>query len=168
MQTWCEVGVQRVDEALKSGKNLAGEIQQLVNDRMMASGAEELAGALSRVVEVVSSARAAGWRFSGNARADKFLNRPAPDITRDLNRAFYSADVKAIGEFLGFLVGAVAVLQEKKLIRVEQRQQVRETDKAVGPIQVEVVALPPRVTKGHIERDEFGNIVKTTQVEMDA
>lgn len=166
MQGWYSIGVQRIDGAIKGRKCVAAELQDMANDLGTSSGAEELSGALCRVVEIIQQAKKAGWKFTAPNDAAKFLGRSATDICRDLNRAFARGDAKAIGQILGYLAAAIDGLREKNLILFAVRAP--EKPKPADPVKVEVVSLPPRATTSKIERDEFGNIIRTTQVETNA
>lgn len=46
--------------------------------------------------------------------------------------------------------------------------QAKPATRPAGPVEVAVVSMPPRMTQSQIVRDENGNIVSTTQVEMNA
>jgi len=169
--TWYSIGQRRVDAAIQSGQILS-ELQALVSGRATLSGVQELSGALSRAVEVWALARARGWAYHAGKKqqekaAEKFLNRSGADIARDLNLSFAVGDGKALAQQLGSLGGAIEGLRRIGLLHFETRQPAREPDKPAAPLKVEIIALPPRTRKTRIERDEFGEIANTVQIEVD-
>lgn len=169
--TWYSIGQRRVDAAIQSGQILS-ELLALANGRSTLSGVQELSGGLSRAVEIWAIARTRGWPFpTGKKRqetaADKFLSQSGAGIARNLNHSFAAGDVKAIQLQLGALAGAIDGLRRLGLLHFETRQPAREPDKPAAPLKVEIVALPPRTRKTRIERDEFGEIANTVQIEVD-
>lgn len=137
-----------------------GTLETKLNDISHNEGSvsDTYGGAISCVLSVYRDLLKAGITVeSDDKQIDAFLKAdPATQIIQ-IRRFLSAGDGKALSALAG-------VVHSCRMFVTFREKQIAPT----GPTQVQVVAMPERVTSTEVERDAQGNIAAARQVERDA
>lgn len=139
---------------------LTGNLEKKLNDISHHEGSmsEVYGGAVSALLTCYRALLAAGFTVESDDPAlDEFLKADAASQIISIKRFIAAGDGKKLSAMVGIVHGCRGIISFKA----------PQPATTAPPTQVQVVAMPERVTTTEVERDAQGNILAARQVERD-